>query len=50
MPLASSTTFDSFFIILSLDGSRQVQSQMHDDAQATVSSILDHYVLRPTFL
>ena len=36
------------FTILSLDGSRQVQSQMENDTQATVSSILDHYVQRPT--
>ena len=35
------------FTILSLDGSRQVQSQIQDDTQATVSSILDHYILRP---
>ena len=32
------------FTILSLDGSRQVQSQMENDTQATVSSILDHYM------
>ena len=35
------------FTVLSLDGSRQVQSQMQEDTEVTISSILDHYVLRP---
>lgn len=36
------------FTILSLDGSRQVEDRLQDDSHATVASILDHYVHRPT--
>ena len=36
------------FTIVSLDGSRQVEDQLQNDTRATVPSILDHYVHRPT--
>ena len=36
------------FTILSLDGSRQVEDRLQDNSHATVASILDHYVHRPT--
>ena len=35
------------FVILSLDGSRQVEEQLEEDKPATVTSALDHYINRP---
>ena len=36
------------FIVLSLDGSRAVEDHLQQDGQATVPSILDHYIATPT--
>ena len=36
------------FIVLSLDGSRAVEDHLQQDSQATVPSIFDHYIARPT--
>ena len=44
LPLIKSTRD---FIILSLDGSRQVQERPDDGETATASSVLDHYIHRP---
>lgn len=35
------------FVILSLDGSRQVEERLEEDKPATVTSTLDHYINRP---
>ena len=45
LPLVSSS---KDFAILSLDGSRQVEEQPQESARATVPSILDHYIHRPS--
>jgi len=36
------------FIVLSLDGSRMVDENYQEGQQATVPSVLDHYVTRPS--
>ncbi len=36
------------FVVLSLDGSRAVESQLQEGQPATAPSILDHYISRPT--
>ena len=45
LPLVKSTRD---FTILSLDGSRQVEEQPEEGTRATVPSILDHYLQRPS--
>lgn len=36
------------FVVLSLDGSREVQENLSEEGRATAPSILDHYVVRPS--
>ena len=36
------------FIVLSLDGSKEVEQNLNEDRRATASSIVDQYIMRPT--
>ena len=38
------------FVVLSLDGSRMIQQNLREGELATVHSILDHYIRRPSIL